>query len=90
MLTKKFLPAPIPVLDNLRCICYFNPTTPQFWLHPSSSSFASPSFIVPKKDPKAIPCWVSDYQQLNVNMIPDNYPLPHISEILADCGKGKI
>ena len=57
---------------------------------PSSSSFASPSFIVPKKDPNAIPCWVCDYCQLNANTIPDNYPLPHITEILADCGKGKI
>ena len=60
------------------------------FIHPSSSSFASPSFIVPKKDPKAIPCWVCDYCQLNANTISDNYPLPHITEILTDCGKGKI
>jgi hypothetical protein len=56
----------------------------------SSSSFASPSFIVPKKDPKAIPRWVCDYRQLNANTIPDNYPLPRIDDILADCGKGMI
>lgn len=60
------------------------------FIHPSSSSFASPSFIVPKKDPKAIPRWVCDYRQLNANTIPNNYPLPRISKILADCGKGKI
>jgi hypothetical protein len=60
------------------------------FIRPSSSSFASPSFITPKKDPKALPRWVCDYQQLNANTIPDNYPLPRISEILADCGKGKI
>jgi hypothetical protein len=60
------------------------------FIRPSSSSFASPSFIIPKKDPKAIPRWVCDYRQLNANTIPDNYPLPRIDEILADCGKGKI
>ena len=56
----------------------------------SSSSFASPSFIIPKKDPKALPRWVCDYRQLNANTIPDNYPLPKIDDILADCGQGKI
>ena len=60
------------------------------FIRPSSSSFASPSFIVPKKDPKALPRWVCDYRQLNSNTIPDNYPLPRIDDILADCGKGKI
>ena len=60
------------------------------FIRPSSSSFASPSFIIPKKDPKALPRWVCDYRQLNSNTIPDNYPLPRIDEILADCGKGKI
>ena len=60
------------------------------FIRPSSSSFASPSFIIPKKDPKAIPRWVCDYRQLNSNTVPDNYPLPRIDDILADCGKGKI
>ena len=60
------------------------------FIRPSSSSFASPSFIVPKKDPKAVPRWVCDYRQLNANTIPDNYPLPRIDEILADCGQGMI
>jgi hypothetical protein len=60
------------------------------FIRPSSSPFSSPSFIVPKKDPKAVPRWVCDYRQLNANTIPDNYPLPRIDDILADCGKGKI
>ena len=60
------------------------------FIRPSSSSFASPSFIIPKKDPSAMPRWVCDYRQLNSNTIPDNYPLPKIDDILADCGKGKI
>jgi hypothetical protein len=60
------------------------------FIRPSSSSFASPSFIIPKKDPKALPRWVCDYRQLNANTVPDNYPLPRIDEILADCGNGKV
>ena len=60
------------------------------FIRPSSSHFVSPSFCVPKKDPKALPRWVCDYRQLNSNTVPDNYPLPRIDDILADCGKGKI
>jgi hypothetical protein len=60
------------------------------FIRPSSSSFVSPSFCVPKKDPKALPRWVCDYRQLNSNTVPDNYPLPRIDDILADCAKGKI
>ena len=56
----------------------------------SMSEHLSPSFIIPKADPKAVPRWVCDYQQLNNNMVPDNYPLPKIEEILSDCAKGKI
>src|SRR6202522_1756321 len=60
------------------------------FIRPSSSQFASPSFIVPKADPKAIPRWVCDYRQLNENTVPDNFPLPRVDVILADCAKGKI
>jgi len=56
----------------------------------STSAYLSPSFIIPKADPKAMPRWVCDYRQLNANTIPDNYPLPKIDEILSDCAKGKI
>jgi hypothetical protein len=52
--------------------------------------FTSPSFVVPKKDKNVLPRWVCDYRQLNANTVPDNYPLPRIDDILADCGKGKI
>jgi hypothetical protein len=30
------------------------------------------------------------YQQSNDNTVPDNFPLPRVDDILADCGKGKI
>jgi hypothetical protein len=60
------------------------------FIRPSSSSFASPSFVVPKKDRNVLPRWVCDYRQLNANTVPDHYPLPRIDDILADCGKGKI
>jgi hypothetical protein len=59
-------------------------------LRPSSSSFVSPAFLIPKKDPTALPRWVNDYRALNANTVPDNHPLPRIDEILRDCAKGKI
>jgi Reverse transcriptase (RNA-dependent DNA polymerase) len=34
--------------------------------------------------------WFNDYQILNSNMVTDSHPLPHIDDILANCGKGKI
>jgi len=37
-----------------------------------------------------LPCWVNDYQNLNCTMVPDNYLLPCINNILANCAKGKI
>lgn len=59
-------------------------------IRPSSSQHASPAFIIPKADKTALPRWVNDYRQLNGNTIPDNYPLPRVDDILADCAKGKI
>jgi len=60
------------------------------FIHPSSSRFASPSFIIPKADHTVLPCWVCDYHQLNDNTVPDNFPLPRINDILSDCACGKI
>ncbi|GBE85258.1 hypothetical protein SCP_0704450 [Sparassis crispa] len=57
---------------------------------PSDSPYASPAFLIPKADPTALPRWVNDYRALNANTIPDMHPLPLISDILADCAKGKI
>lgn len=56
----------------------------------SSSSFASPAFLVLKADPTALPRWVNDYRQLNANLVMDRYPLPRIDDILADAATGKI
>ena len=55
----------------------------------SSSSFASPAFIIPKSDPNVLPRWVNDYRQLNENTVTDSHPLPRIDDILNDCSKGK-
>ncbi len=33
---------------------------------------------------------VNDYRQLNENTVPDNHPLPRVSDILSDCSKGKV
>ena len=43
-----------------------------------------------KVDMMVLPCWVNNYHIQNPAMIPDNYPLPHINDILANCAKGKI
>ncbi|KAJ8482180.1 hypothetical protein ONZ51_g5512 [Trametes cubensis] len=59
-------------------------------LRPSDSPYASPCFLIPKSDPTADPRWVNDYRYLNSNTVPDMHPLPKISDILADCAKGKI
>ncbi|GAW08899.1 reverse transcriptase-RNase H-integrase [Lentinula edodes] len=59
-------------------------------IRPSDSPYASPSFVIPKSDPNALPRWVADYRQLNDNTVVDAHPLPRIDDILADCAKGRI
>lgn len=60
------------------------------FIQPSSSSYMSPSFIIPKADPTALLRWVCDYRQFNANTVLDNFTLPRVDDILADCAKGKI
>jgi len=60
------------------------------FIRPSSSANASPSFIIPKAGRTVLPRWVCDYRQLNANTVPDNYCMPHVSDILTDCTRGKI
>jgi len=55
----------------------------------SSSEFASPAFIIPKKDPTAAPRWVNDYRKLNSNTVKDRTPLPLPDEVLGHCAKAK-
>ncbi|GBE79178.1 Transposon Tf2-1 polyprotein [Sparassis crispa] len=49
-----------------------------------------PSMFIQHSDPTALLRWVNDYRALNANTVPDMHPLPLISDILADCAKGKI
>lgn len=58
-------------------------------IRPSASTTASPSFLIPKADPTALPRWVIDYRQLNANVKLDRQPLPRIDDILADAAKGR-
>lgn len=64
-------------------------------LRPSSSEHASPCFVIPKfkngvPDTSVLGRWINDYRELNLNTVRDSYPLPKVSDILSDCGKGKI
>ncbi|KAJ3803737.1 hypothetical protein F5876DRAFT_7281, partial [Lentinula aff. lateritia] len=59
-------------------------------IRPSDSLYASPSFVIPKSDPTALPRWVADYRQLNDNTVVDAHPPPRIDDILADCARGRI
>ncbi|KAK0444929.1 uncharacterized protein EV420DRAFT_1648643 [Desarmillaria tabescens] len=58
-------------------------------IQPSSSEYALPSFIILKADPTVLPRWVNDFCLINAAMIPDNYLMFLISDILTDCGKGR-
>jgi hypothetical protein len=48
----------------------------------SSSQYASPSMIIPKKDPLALLQWVCDYRVLNGFTIKNRSPLPNVDELL--------
>ena len=60
------------------------------WIWPSSSSHASPAFLVPKLDTTVLPQWVNNYQMLNTNTVLDAHLLPRVDDILVNCAKGKI
>jgi hypothetical protein len=55
----------------------------------STSQYASPSLIIPKKDPTALPRWVCDYQKLNSLTVRDQSPLPNIDKLIRLVASGK-
>jgi hypothetical protein len=48
----------------------------------STSQYVSPSLIIPKKDPTALPRWVCDYRTLNSLTVRDRLPLPNVDELI--------
>ena len=58
------------------------------YICPSKSPYAAPFFFIKKKDSKLQP--VQDYQQLNKWTIKNQYPLPLISELIAQVQNAKI
>jgi len=55
---------------------------------PSSSPYASPLHMVKKPDGTWRPC--GDYRQVNRTTVRDNYPLPHIQDLVQNLAGGKI
>lgn len=54
---------------------------------PSSSSWASPLLLVPKRDGSFRPC--GDYRRLNHVTVPDRYPLPFLHDFTSNLA-GKV
>jgi hypothetical protein len=48
--------------------------------HCGTSTWLSPSFIIPKKDGRV--CWISDFHKLNEHITQNVYHLPKIQDIL--------
>ena len=53
-------------------------------IRPSSSAYASPLILVPKKDGSSR--LVIDYRKLNETVVKNSYPLPNIEDILSQLG----
>lgn len=56
-------------------------------IEPSTSPYAAPVVIVPKKDGKVRFC--VDYRKLNSVTVIDNEPIPNIEEIMSEIGEAK-
>ena len=58
------------------------------YIHPLKSPYAAPFFFIKKKDSKLQP--IQDYQHLNEWTIKNCYPLPLISELIAQVQNAKM
>ncbi len=47
-----------------------------------ASEWASPSFIIPKKDNTV--CWISDFREVNKCLVRKPFPIPKISTVLQE------
>ncbi|GAA5994209.1 hypothetical protein JCM11641_002880 [Rhodosporidiobolus odoratus] len=80
---------PSPARWNLKWKALLDKHVEAGRLRLSQSSYASPSFVQPKKDPMADPRWLNDYRRLNANTVKDRTPLPVPDEILAQGAQAK-
>ena len=56
----------------------------------STSQYASPSLIIPKKGPAALPRWVCNYRKLNSLTVRDRSPLPNVDKLVRMVATGKF
>jgi hypothetical protein len=59
-------------------------------IRPSQSHVAAGTWMIPKKDPNAMPRVVHDYRALNENTVKDHTPLPRQDDILRHGCQGTI
>ncbi|HUI24325.1 MAG TPA: reverse transcriptase family protein, partial [Nitrososphaerales archaeon] len=58
-------------------------------IRPLKSSFAAGTWMIPKKDPSAMPRVMHDYRALNENTVKDHTPLPRQDLIIRQLAKAK-
>lgn len=77
----------MPFIRRSKVIELVNDATDKGIIQPSTSAWASPIILVPKRDGSLRFC--VDYQKLNALMKKDVYPLPRIDDILNTLGKSR-
>ena len=58
-------------------------------IRPLKSQFAAGTWMIPKKDPAAMPRVVHDYHALNENTVKDHTPLPRQDLIIRQLAKAQ-
>ena len=80
-------PRRMPFIRRNKIVELVNDMTDRGVVQPSTSAWASPIVLVPKRDGSL--CFCVDYRKLNAVTKKDVYPLPRIDDILDTLGKSR-